>query len=229
VTPAARQKAPGARRGASSSGKSASGAPEVVTPKQRERRDRIEAAAYAVVAEVGYKRASLLTIARRAPASNETLYNWYGNKAGLFRSLIEGNARQANAVLQEALSGATDPLATLERLGPVLLTMVTGERAITLNRAAVGDLGDTDSLGAAIAQWGRDAVAPLLARLLGSAMADGALRCDDPATAADVYIRLLIGDLQVRRMIGIKAPLGDDEVNLRAGQALELFLRLYRA
>ena len=41
-----------------------------MTPKQAERRARIEKAAYAVLEEVGYNSASLLTIAKRASASN---------------------------------------------------------------------------------------------------------------------------------------------------------------
>ncbi|WP_404927319.1 TetR/AcrR family transcriptional regulator [Mesorhizobium sp. ORM16] len=66
----------------------------MTTPKQAARRERIEEAAYAVLRETGYKSASLLAIAKRASASNETLYNWYGNKQTLFRSLIEANAER---------------------------------------------------------------------------------------------------------------------------------------
>lgn len=54
----------------------------MATPKQIARRERIEETAYAVLKESGYKAASLLAIARRASVSNETLYNWYGNKQG---------------------------------------------------------------------------------------------------------------------------------------------------
>ncbi len=40
----------------------------------------------------GYAGASMLAIARQAKASNETLYNWYGDKNGLFRALVVRNA-----------------------------------------------------------------------------------------------------------------------------------------
>lgn len=199
----------------------------MATPKQIARRERIEEAAYAVLREAGYKAASLLAIAQHASVSNETLYNWYGNKQGLFRSLIESNAREARELLEDALQQGGDPLETLSALGPILLSLVTGDRAITLNRAAVGDIGDTKTLGPAIAQLGRDTIAPLLRDLLQAASRSGLIVCDDPAGAADIYFRLLIGDLQIRRLIGALDELPPLEIERRANQALALFVQLH--
>lgn len=191
------------------------------------RRERIEEAAYEVLRETGYKSTSLLAVARRASASNETLYKWYGNKQALFRSLIEANAREAKALLEGALGGKGDPLETLAALASVLLTLVTGDKAVTLNRAAAGDASDTATLGPAIAQFGRDTIAPLLCDLLDAANRAGVLACDDPAAAADVYIRLLIGDLQIRRVIGVLDELTPAEIERRSAEAMDLFLRLH--
>ncbi|MCW5721983.1 MAG: TetR/AcrR family transcriptional regulator C-terminal domain-containing protein [Devosia sp.] len=199
----------------------------MATPKQIARRARIEAAAYAVLKEFGYKSASLLAIAQRASVSNETLYNWYGNKQGLFRSLIEANAREAKALLEDALQAESDPLDTLAALGPILLALVTGDKAIVLNRAAAGDVGDTGSLGPAIAQFGRDTIAPLVCDLLEAASRSGRIACDDPARAADIYLRVLIGDLQVRRVIGAMDELPPAEIERRASEAMALFLQLH--
>lgn len=199
----------------------------MATPKQIARRERIEEAAYAVLRESGYKAASLLAIARRASVSNETLYNWYGNKQGLFRSLIEANAREARELLEGALRGGSDPLGTLAALGPVLLSLVTGDRAIVLNRAAAGDIGDTKTLGPAIAQFGRDTIAPLLRDLLQAASRSGHIVCNDPADAADIYFRLLIGDLQIRRVIGALDELSPSEIERRAREATALFVQVH--
>lgn len=199
----------------------------VATPKQIARRGRIEEAAYTVLKESGYKAASLFAIAKRASVSNETLYNWYGNKQGLFRSLIQSNAREAKELLEGALQGKGDPLDTLAALGPILLSLVTGDKAIVLNRAAAGDLSDTKTLGPAIAQFGRDTLAPLIRDLLQAASRSGLITCDDPTAAADVYFRLLIGDLQIRRVIGTIDELPPSEIERRASEAMALFLRLH--
>lgn len=199
----------------------------MATAKQQERRERIEEAAYAVLNEAGYKGASLLTIAKRASASNETLYRWYGSKPALFGALIEENARQSKRRLEEALRLGQDPIETLAALGPVLLAMVTGERAVALNRAAAGDAKDTGTLGPAIARLGRDMIAPLVASVIARAARAGRLACGDPAEAAELYFSLLIGDLQVRRVIGAIPPLTQDEIEARAQLALDRFRRLH--
>lgn len=199
----------------------------MATPKQIARRERIEEAAYAVLKESGYKAASLLAIARRASASNETLYNWYGNKQGLFQSLVEANAREAKDLLEAALQTGSDPLNTLAALGPILLSLVTGDKAVVLNRAAAGDISDTKTLGPAIAQFGRDTITPLVCDLLRVASRSGLIVCDDPVAAADIYFRLLIGDLQVRRVIGAIEEPPPSEIERRANEAMALFLQLH--
>ncbi len=199
------------------------------TTKQAARQARIEDAAYAVLRESGYRSTSLLAVARRAAASNETLYKWYGNKQGLFRALVEANAREAKVLLEESLRRSDDPLATLAMLGPILLALVTGEKAVTLNRAAAGDVSDTGTLGQAIARFGREVIAPLVRDLLAAAARKGAITCNDQAEAAEIYFSLLIGDLQIRRVIGVLDEPSVQEINRRAQRAFALFLRLHAA
>lgn len=193
------------------------------------RREKIETAAYAVLEEVGYGPASMLVIAKAAKSSNETLYKWYGNKQGLFCALVEANAAQSRQLLEAALQSDSEPLAALARLGPILLRMVTGERAIALNRAAASDVKDTATLGPAIAKAGRDTIAPLLGAVIGAAIAAGDLIAVEPAEAAEVYISLLIGDLQIRRVIGVLPVPSPQDIAARATRAQMQFLRLYQS
>ena len=191
------------------------------------RRAAIEAAAYEILAEKGYKAASMLEIAKRAGASNQTLYKWYGNKQGLFGALVEGNAAAARTLLEKHLEAGADPMEALKRLGPVLLTALMSERAIALNRAAAGDVHDTATLGPALAASGRDAIVPLIAELLARIGETGALTIDDPADAAETYVGLLIGDLQVRRVTGAIAPPSKDAIEARSQRAVALMADLF--
>ncbi|MBO6553924.1 MAG: TetR/AcrR family transcriptional regulator [Roseitalea sp.] len=193
------------------------------------RRTAIEDAAFALLIEKGYKATSMLEVARRAGASNETLYKWYGNKQGLFAALVKANARDVAELLRTRLDGAdADPLETLATVGPLLLDLVTGERAIALNRAAVGDVHDTATLGPALAESGREAVVPLIAELLGRARDRGLLAFDDAGEVAETYVALLIGDLQIRRATGAIGPLPDDAIRTRAMRAVGGITRLFR-
>lgn len=201
---------------------------ESMTAVQLERRRRIEAAAYEVLEEVGYRSASILAIARRARASNETLYQWYGNKQGLFRALVQANALAIHERL-DAPAGAS-ALATLQALGPALLAMVTSDRAVCLNRAAAADVSDGGTLGRSIAEGGRSAVMPRLVGLLERLRADRVIDWGpdgEVEVAADSYLGLLIGDWQIRRVIGVMAQPTPARIAARADQALRQFLHLH--
>jgi len=188
--------------------------------KQEARRREIERAAYEVLAEKGYEAASMLAIAKRAGASNETLYNWYGNKQTLFRSLVQANAQQVADLLRDSIASGRDPLDTLARLGPLLLRLLVSEKAIALNRAAVADAAGSGLLGQALAEAGRDTVAPLIAQVFKQAHATGQLFVENPDEAADVYVSVLVGDLQIRRAIGVLKIMREAEIRRRANRAL---------
>ncbi|MEL6921442.1 MAG: TetR/AcrR family transcriptional regulator [Pseudomonadota bacterium] len=188
------------------------------------RRAAIEDAAYAVLAEKGYKAASMLEIAKRAGASNETLYKWYGNKQGLFRSLIEGNAAQVTGMIDASLaqSGAQPALDVLQPIGEALLKVLTSDRAIAINRAAAGDVHDTGTLGAALAEGGRGTVLPRVAEVLGRVTGHG-----EPMQLAETWLALLVGDLQVRLVTGqAEAPAASD-IKRRAQGAVSAIRTIY--
>ena len=188
------------------------------------RKAEIEAAAYALIHENGFAGTSMLAIAKRAKASNETLYNWYGDKLGLFTAMVESNAATVRRTLRDALDQGTDPLAALLRFGSVLLEMLTGQRAVALNRAAAADA--TGQLGQALAEAGRDTVAPLIGEVLDKARASGALTFDDLRAATDLYLGLLIGDLQLRCVTGQIAPPNAAARQVRARHAVTHLSRI---
>ncbi|WP_424927475.1 TetR/AcrR family transcriptional regulator [Amaricoccus tamworthensis] len=186
---------------------------------RRKRHEAITAAAYALLEERGYAGTSMLTIARAAKASNETLYRWYGDKQGLFAEMVRDNAEASRALLDEAIADEGDPLEALARLGPVLFGMVLGDRAVLLNRAAAADA--SGELGAAISAGGREAVRPLLVDLMRRVAGD-----DAAEGLVEVYLSLLIGDLQIRRAIGAMPAPDQATIDARAERAMTAFLKL---
>lgn len=168
--------------------------------KRSLRRQQIEDAAYAVLEAKGYGGTSILGIAKQARASNETLYNWYGDKQGLFQALVTRNAEEVKEHLETELETDHEALSILGTLGPKLLTLLTGDRAVALNRAAAAD--SSGELGATLSKAGREAVFPFLERVLLRAREEGTLIFDDTGEAVALYLDLLIGDQQIRRVIG---------------------------
>lgn len=188
------------------------------------RRAQIERAAYKLLKERGYGGTSMLGIAKEAKASNETLYRWYGDKKGLFKTMVENNARTTKAALDAAIRGEADPLVTLEDVAPILLSMLLGERAISLNRAAASD--ESGELGATIAAGGRDSVFPLIEKLIQRGLESRALAAPSARIAADWFLNLLIGDLQIRRVIHTLPVPSDEDVDSRVVAAISAFRKL---
>ena len=168
--------------------------------KRSLRQEQIEAAAYAVLEARGYGGTSMAAIARQARASNETLYNWYGDKTGLFQALVTRNAAEVKAHLETELETDHDAMSILATLGPKLLDLLTGDRAVALNRAAAAD--SSGELGATLSRSGREAVFPLLEQVLMRARDEGQLSFANTGEAVGLYLDLLIGDQQIRRVIG---------------------------
>ena len=189
------------------------------------RQDQIEQAAYAVLEEKGYGGTSMLAIAKAAKASNETLYNWYGDKTGLFAALVRRNAAEVKALLEDQIAAGGDAVDTLARVGPVLLQLVTSDQAVAMNRAAAAD--PTGELGRVLATEGRETVAPLVAQVIAQGKEQGRLGFDDLAMACETWLGLLIGDLQIRRVVGRMPQPGPEALAARAAAAHCNFLRLF--
>lgn len=186
-----------------------------------ERHRQIETAAYQMLEEKGFAGASMLSIARKAKASNETLYRWYGDKIGLFSALVERNAKDVKQSLEGHLEGEVNPMASLTTIAPELLAVLVSPRAIALNRAAAADASGV--LGATITSSGRALIAPLIAATLDRAREGGSLKFTDTEDAVSLFLDLLVGDLQIRRAIGQLPPLSPTAIKKRATSAVARF------
>ncbi|PLS20021.1 TetR/AcrR family transcriptional regulator [Neptunicoccus cionae] len=199
------------------------------TAKQKERRVRIEKAAYDVLEKKGYKGASMLDIARQAGCSNETLYRWYGNKQALFASLVAANAAAVKTQLEKSIQEDGDTIEELRLLGPQLLELVTSRRAIALNRAAAGDVYHTGTLGEAIAREGKNTVAPLVERLVRVGLDRKLLHRGNSDEIAGLFLMVLIGDTQIQRVIGVIPELTEAQKEDRTDRACAVIQKLYGA
>lgn len=192
--------------------------------KRQARKAQIEAEAYALFDELGFEGTSMLAVAKRAKASNETMYRWYGDKHGLFESMVRSNAAQVRTQLAEVVDAPAAPLERLEKVAPVLLGMLLGPRAITLNRAAATD--PTGALGQLLAKGGREDVLPLIKDVLLQAVRQGDLQRPKDGEIGALFMHLLVGDQQIRRVIGTMAAPSQDEVTEKAKIALAQFTAL---
>lgn len=191
-----------------------------------QREAQIAEAAHAVLAEKGFRGLSMLAVAKRARASNETLYRWYGDKTGLFRALITRNADDIASALDESLEVEQTSRATLSRLGQVLLDRLLSDSAVALHRAAAADA--TGELGPVLGEAGHGAIMPRIEALFKRLVAEGALT--GPADqAAALWVDLLIGDLQIRCATGAEPAPDEAARRARVMRAEQLLFAIDKA
>lgn len=187
--------------------------------EQQQRRQRVIDTALAELVERGYDRVTMLGIATRAGASKETLYSWFGNREGLFAALIQDLADRAAERIQAALDGDKDPIETLTVFATGLLTLLTGEQSIALNRAAM----NSPDLAEILLASGRYRAGPLVEQYLARLTDAGYLHITDPPEAFRLLYGLVIQDTQIRVLLG-EPPPSKAVIATQAATAVDRFL-----
>lgn len=191
--------------------------------EREDRRRKVLDAAFDELVERGYEKATMLGVARRAGASKETLYSWFGNREGLFAALIEDNADQTADRIAAALEGDADPRETLVGFATGLLTLLTGEQSIALNRAAM----PSPTLAKVLLTSGRHRAGPLVERYLTRLSDEGHIAIKDADEAFRTFYGLVMQDTQIRTLLGEPQP-PRKELARHAALAVDRFLELYR-
>ena len=200
---------------------------EVFTPRQQ----AVLTAALDLLVESG-DGLTMTAVARRASCSKETLYKWFGDRDGLLTATVQWQAAKVRMpqVDRSALS-ARSLRVSLEQFARDLLTVITGDISITLNRAAINHAAqEKDRLGTIVLENGpmgiRRRLKPILeagrdARLLRFESSEDAYRTFFGLVVRDVQIRLLLGDRTLTQS-NVEANI---EADVRA--AADQFFALY--
>ena len=196
-------------------------------PDRAQRRDAILDAATAILREKGYRDTTMLDIARRVSASKETLYAWFGSKSGLFQAVIRRNADTVRTVLEAHLDGDAPVAEALADVGRALAGLLLGDGAVAINRAAISEARSDPELARILVETGREATLPFFVRYLERCRERELLDFDDPWEAAETFLGLLLGDKQIRRLLGVVDAPDAGEIETRARQAAVRFLRLH--
>lgn len=181
-------------------------------------------AAVAELVDIGYERVTMLGIARRAGASKETLYSWFGNKDGLLRALIEREANAAAHSLSSAL-GQPGPVESVLADGALaLLRRATADTSVALRRAAVTSAG----LGMLALDLERDKVDPIIDGYMAQLTHMGDYLIADIGVTHRLFRGLTTSDLELRVLLGHDVP-SEAELVARATTSVSRFLSMVKA
>jgi len=172
---------------------------------------------------------SMAKVCRRASCSKETLYNWFDDRDGLLTATVQ---YQASKVVMPGLDGdrpsAEAFREALEAFAANWLSVITSDVSAALNRLAISHAGSGKSrLGDIVLQNGPLAMTGRLRPIFEIGEATGLLKTKSMDAALKSFFGLVVGDWQIRKLLGEATRPSPSGIHLTATRAVDEFLALF--
>ena len=175
----------------------------------------------------GFGTVSMDTIAREAGVSKATVYAHFAGKEELFGAVI---GRECGLYFARFSAGELDPVnirASLAVLGRRYLELVLSPDAIALHRIILGEVTRFPGLGEVFWRAGPERQRLQIEAFLKSAVASGTLTVPDARLAAEHFVSLVRGEVQLRQLLLLEAKAGEAEIDAVAEGAVDTFMRAF--
>jgi len=198
------------------------------TGRQRSKFTLILAAASRLFRSLGYGATSMEAVAREADVSKATLYVYFSGKRELFAAVIESEGDHNSRALIAGEAGQEEMEARLLRFGRAILSLLLAPETVGAYRMVTAEAHRFPEISAVFYDNGPARLLGRLEEFFANAMKTGKLRAAHPRRAAEQFIGLIRGDLQLRALLALENTLSkrhQDEV-IRSG--VDTFYRAYR-
>ncbi len=197
----------------------------VFTPRQ----NAVLETALRLLVEGGGGALTTARIARAANCSKESLYKWFGDRDGLLAAII---TYQASKVRVPGTGPLPETAAAfrehLEQFASDLLTVLSGDVSLALNRLAIGQASRDDAhLGRLVLERGRRMIGQRAGVLLEAGRQRGFIRFDSRDAAFRTLYGLVIRDFHVRQLLGDTLLPEEADISAQAKSAIDQFFTLY--
>lgn len=191
------------------------------------KRAAIQRAGTAVFLRHGYGSASMDAIAAEAGVSKQTVYNHFHSKESLFKAIVEKlSAGLATPLgVRDASTGRPEDL--LRDFGRELLGLMLRPSSLALHRLIVAESARFPELGGAVYAVGTGRLIEMLSDYLAWETRNRRLDVADPVFAAEQFIGMLSGRVQLRALLGVCAAPDEAEIGRRVDAAVAGFLTLH--
>jgi AcrR family transcriptional regulator len=189
--------------------------------------ESILAAAKRTFLASGFGAVSMDAIAREAGASKATVYAHFGSKEELFGAVIERECEQYFASFSAGELDPGDVRASLTILGRRFLELILSPDAIALHRIILGEVTRFPMLGEVFWRAGPERERVQIEAFLRNAGACGALALADPRLAAEQFVSLVRGDVQLLQLLRLEAQPSDRDIETAVEGAVETFIRAF--
>lgn len=208
------------------------GADAEVSPPQEgrreERRRAILDAAESLFVEQGFANVSLASIIRRSGGSLATAYELFGNKHGLLRAVVERDKQEGYASLEEEIAQIASAAEILRMVGDRVLERIVQPRATAILRIVISEsLNDPEFAREFYREVHLKRVADA-AKLFALWNEDGRAEFDDPEAAAELYIAMVMGDAELKAMLGEEKNIDIEKLRQRVSWRIGIFISHFK-
>jgi TetR/AcrR family transcriptional repressor of mexJK operon len=172
----------------------------------------------------GFGAVSMDAIAREAAVSKATVYAHFGSKEELFGAVIGRECEQRFAGLSAGELDPGDVRASLMELGRRFLHLVLSPDALALHRIILGEVIRFPILGEVFWRAGPERNLQQIQAFLENAAAVGTLSLPHPRLAAEQFVGLVRGEIQLRQLLRLQPEAGLEEINAAVRAAVKTFI-----
>lgn len=198
---------------------------DITSPKAQQ----ILAGVRSIFLDMGYEGASTDKLARAAGVSKGTLYNYFPDKETLFIAFIEGECRKQASLIFEVEDQSADIETVLREIAYNYVKMCPSAFVQGIYRLALAEATRFPALARTFYDSGPDLASRRMVQLLAGAVAKGELKIDDLDMAAHHFAQLCKADLFEKCLFQVKLSVTTEEIERVANNAVDVFLRAYRA
>ncbi len=169
-------------------------------------------------------------VSQEALCSKETLYNWFGNREGLLIAAIQWQAAKVREPQVDLDNIDLNSFSqNLENFAIDLLTVLSGDISVALNRIAISSAGSNNpELGRLLLENGRFAMGRRIKPLLKAAKKKSLINFQNDEEAFRTLFGLIVRDMQIRLLLGDKIRLSKAKIIKEANLAVKQFISLYK-
>ena len=175
----------------------------------------------------GFGAVSMDTVAREAGVSKATVYAHFAGKEELFGAVIE---RECERYFARFSPGELDPRnvhASLTVLGRRFLELLLSPDGIALHRIILAEVTRFPGLGEVFWRAGPERQRLQIEAFLKSAIASGTLLLTDTRLAAEQFVALVRGDIQLRHLLRLDADADRRGIDAAVQSAVATYLRAF--
>jgi TetR/AcrR family transcriptional repressor of mexJK operon len=175
----------------------------------------------------GFGAVSMDTVAREAGVSKATVYAHFAGKEELFGAVIERECERYFASFAPGELNPEDVRTSLMVLARRFLELHLSPDGIAVHRIILAEVTRFPGLGEVFWRAGPERQRLQIEAYLKSAIASGTLALTDTRLAAEQFVSLVRGDIQLRYLLRLEADADRRRVGAAVEDAVATFLRSF--